>query len=102
MNRSLHVASALAAPAPKKKIPTKEHCLKVAKLLGETEGVIYVRGRLEENRDDTDTELLFRQESNFFYLTGKWPVIEFSITMLLSLLSLFFFALPSAHAPTTI
>ncbi|RUS14341.1 hypothetical protein BC938DRAFT_477423, partial [Jimgerdemannia flammicorona] len=61
--------NSLTISVVKKKIPTKQHCLKVASLLQATEGVIYMRGGLEGNRDDTDIELQFRQESNFFYLT---------------------------------
>jgi Xaa-Pro dipeptidase len=32
--------------------------------------VLYLEGEITRERHDTDTELPFRQESNFFYLTG--------------------------------
>ncbi|KAF9581073.1 hypothetical protein BGW38_002042, partial [Lunasporangiospora selenospora] len=41
-----------------------------AKNLGLTNGVVYIRGGDIKHRDDTDVELVFRQESNFYYLTG--------------------------------
>ncbi|ORY93931.1 peptidase M24, structural domain-containing protein [Syncephalastrum racemosum] len=56
-----------------KKIPTKQHCLRVKRLLQldpEDSAIIYHRGGIQSMRDDTDVELDFRQESNFFYLTG--------------------------------
>ncbi|KAI7865432.1 peptidase M24, structural domain-containing protein [Spinellus fusiger] len=56
-----------------KKIPTRQHCHKVARLLNSPidENVfIYHRGRVEQTRDDTDVGLDFRQESCFFYLSG--------------------------------
>lgn len=39
--------------------------------MGQESGIIYLRGALNILRDDTDVEVKFRQESNFFYLTGK-------------------------------
>ncbi|KAI7900931.1 peptidase M24, structural domain-containing protein [Cokeromyces recurvatus] len=56
-------------------IPTKQHCLKVKKLLLDqahldSSSVIYMKGNTEMTRDNTDIDLEFRQESNFFYLTG--------------------------------
>lgn len=53
-------------------IPTKQHCLRVKKLLDckQRSSVIYMRGKGESTRDNTDVDLEFRQESNFFYLTG--------------------------------
>jgi Xaa-Pro dipeptidase len=35
-----------------------------------TEGIVYVRGAAVQHRYDTDTEISFRQESNFWYLSG--------------------------------
>lgn len=54
-------------------IPTKQHCLRIKKLLDcqQDSSFIYMKGKEESTRDDTDVELEFRQESNFFYLTGK-------------------------------
>lgn len=59
-------------------IPTKQHCLKVKQLLDckQTSSVIYVKGKSESTRDNTDVDMEFRQESNFFYLTGKLNSIE--------------------------
>ncbi|KAG2202495.1 hypothetical protein INT47_013111 [Mucor saturninus] len=53
-------------------IPTKQHCLKVKQLLEckHSSSVIYVKGKSESTRDNTDVDMEFRQESNFFYLTG--------------------------------
>lgn len=39
--------------------------------MGQESGIIYLRGALNILRDDTDVEVKFRQESNFFYMTGK-------------------------------
>ncbi|KJA20087.1 hypothetical protein HYPSUDRAFT_43740 [Hypholoma sublateritium FD-334 SS-4] len=58
--------------------PAKNHVLKtfeqLAKLLPEAERtkpqVILVAGGEVEFRNDTDRELVFRQESNFYYLSG--------------------------------
>ena len=33
-------------------------------------GIIYFQGGLQESRQGTDTEILFRQESNFLWLFG--------------------------------
>lgn len=43
---------------------------RVAKALNATAGTIFLRGGKLRCRYDTDTEELFRQEANFFYLTG--------------------------------
>ncbi|KAI8064315.1 peptidase M24, structural domain-containing protein [Gilbertella persicaria] len=57
-------------------IPTKQHCLRVKKLLNlekpiqESLELVYLKGKNKATRDSTDVELEFRQESNFFYLTG--------------------------------
>ncbi|KAI9323059.1 peptidase M24, structural domain-containing protein [Dichotomocladium elegans] len=55
------------------KFPTRQHCLRVKRLLDvspDERAMIYLRGATVSLRDDTDVELEFRQESNFFYLTG--------------------------------
>ncbi|KAG0207708.1 hypothetical protein BGX28_001105 [Mortierella sp. GBA30] len=55
------------------KYPSKLHCEKVASFLPPTsrhEAVILAKGTEVKNRDNTDVELEFRQESNFYYLTG--------------------------------
>lgn len=55
---------------------TKQHCIRVKKLLNlgsERTSVIYMRGKTEDTRDSTDVELEFRQESYFYYLTGRNP-----------------------------
>ncbi|KAF9119572.1 hypothetical protein BGW39_000217 [Mortierella sp. 14UC] len=52
------------------KYPAKQHWAKVAKNLGLTEGLVYLKGDVLKERHDTDVELTFRQESNFYYLTG--------------------------------
>ncbi|KAI8971535.1 peptidase M24, structural domain-containing protein [Mycotypha africana] len=59
-------------------IPTKQHCLRVKQLLRalhpdhehDSTSLIYMKGKTGETRDSTDVDLEFRQESNFFYLTG--------------------------------
>ncbi|KAI8369970.1 peptidase M24, structural domain-containing protein [Blakeslea trispora] len=56
-------------------IPTKQHCVKVKRLLNldkqnEQSSIVYLKGKEESTRDATDVELEFRQESYFFYLTG--------------------------------
>eukprot|EP01117_Protostelium_nocturnum_P000022 TRINITY_DN1007_c0_g1_i1.p1 TRINITY_DN1007_c0_g1~~TRINITY_DN1007_c0_g1_i1.p1 ORF type:complete len:486 (-),score=189.59 TRINITY_DN1007_c0_g1_i1:22-1410(-) len=55
------------------KLEAKVHVGKLLKHLkgaGISEGVIFHNGGVILNRYDTDVELPFRQESNFFYLTG--------------------------------
>ncbi|GAA5816055.1 hypothetical protein MFLAVUS_009577 [Mucor flavus] len=53
-------------------IPTKQHCLRVKHLLdcNQRSSLVYMKGKGESTRDDTDVDMEFRQESNFFYLTG--------------------------------
>lgn len=54
------------------RLPTKSNALKLVHHMGAAaEGVAYLRGNMLYMRDDTDVELPFRQESHFFYLTGK-------------------------------
>jgi len=55
------------------KYPSKLHCEKVSSFLSEHsrhDAIILAKGTTVQNRDNTDTELEFRQESNFLYLTG--------------------------------
>ncbi|KAF9585049.1 hypothetical protein BGW38_004086 [Lunasporangiospora selenospora] len=52
------------------KYPARQHWAKVAKNLGLSEGLVYLKGDVLKERHDTDVELTFRQESNFYYLTG--------------------------------
>ncbi|KAG0339696.1 hypothetical protein BG004_006704 [Podila humilis] len=52
------------------KYPAKQNAAKVAANLGLSEGLIYLKGDVLKERHDTDVELVFRQESNFYYLTG--------------------------------
>ncbi|ORE10474.1 Creatinase/aminopeptidase [Rhizopus microsporus var. microsporus] len=61
-----------ALPSRKLILPTKQHYLKVKSLLKSeyTSSIIYMKGKPELTRDNTDIELEFRQESYFFYLTG--------------------------------
>lgn len=60
-------------PLPQK-IPTRSNYQKIKKYLPQTSSnnfsIIYHRGGITHTRDDTDIELDFRQESNFFYLSG--------------------------------
>lgn len=53
------------------RLPTRGNVEKVLKNFEAKEGVIYLTGQVVLERDDTDVELPFRQESNFFYVTGK-------------------------------
>ncbi|KAG1052422.1 hypothetical protein G6F43_005440 [Rhizopus delemar] len=50
--------------------PTRQNVEKILANLTAKEGLIYLRGQVLSERDDTDVELPFRQESNFFYVTG--------------------------------
>ncbi|KAF9909726.1 hypothetical protein BX616_011073 [Lobosporangium transversale] len=55
------------------KYPSKLHSEKVASYLSDKarkDAIILAKGTEVQCRDNTDTELEFRQESNFFYLTG--------------------------------
>ncbi|KAG0272856.1 hypothetical protein BGZ95_011351 [Linnemannia exigua] len=55
------------------KYPARLHCQKVASFLSDSDradAIILARGTQVRNRDNTDTEVDFRQESNFLYLTG--------------------------------
>lgn len=60
-----------AFPLPKR-LPTRSNYLKVKENLSPlpTGALIYHRGGVTHTRDDTDVEVDFRQESNFFYLSG--------------------------------
>ncbi|KAI8061598.1 peptidase M24, structural domain-containing protein [Gongronella butleri] len=51
-------------------LPTRQNVQKVLANLDIKQGVIYHKGQVIQERDNTDVELPFRQESNFFYLTG--------------------------------
>lgn len=55
------------------KLCTRRHCLKIKCYLNPVKfrnAIVYHRGDVDKVRDNTDVELDFRQESNFFYLTG--------------------------------
>ncbi|GAA5815658.1 hypothetical protein MFLAVUS_009171 [Mucor flavus] len=52
------------------RLPTRQNVAKVLKNFEPKEGLIYLTGQVVLERDDTDVELPFRQESNFFYVTG--------------------------------
>ncbi|KAH8556764.1 peptidase M24, structural domain-containing protein [Umbelopsis sp. PMI_123] len=65
-----HATSFPSVGPSKLSIKTKQHCLNVKQLMSQESGIIYLRGALNGLRDDTDVEIKFRQESNFFYLTG--------------------------------
>jgi len=53
------------------RLPTRQNVNKVLKHFEAKEGLIYLSGQVVTERDDTDVEQPFRQESNFFYVTGK-------------------------------
>ncbi|KAJ2455912.1 hypothetical protein EV183_000528 [Coemansia sp. RSA 2336] len=50
--------------------PAKQHFAKVAKNLGVSSGIIFVRGGDTIIHPDSDTEYEFHQDSNFYYLSG--------------------------------
>ncbi|ORZ17833.1 peptidase M24, structural domain-containing protein [Absidia repens] len=52
------------------KIPTRTNVQKILGHLKLNDGVIYLNGSVMQERDNTDVELPFRQESNFYYVTG--------------------------------
>ncbi|KAK4518732.1 Rab GTPase ypt31 [Mucor velutinosus] len=52
------------------RLPTRQNVSKVLKHFEAKEGLIYLSGQVVAERDDTDVEQPFRQESNFFYVTG--------------------------------
>ncbi|CAO3587339.1 unnamed protein product [Absidia cylindrospora] len=52
------------------KLPTRQNVQKILGHLKLNEGVIYLNGSVMQERDNTDVELPFRQESNFYYVTG--------------------------------
>ncbi|KAI9012547.1 peptidase M24, structural domain-containing protein [Phycomyces nitens] len=52
------------------KLPTRQNVQSILGHLKATNGVIYLKGQVITERDDTDVEQPFRQESNFFYVTG--------------------------------
>ncbi|RCH78138.1 hypothetical protein CU098_000105, partial [Rhizopus stolonifer] len=47
------------------RLPTRQNVNKVLDNFGPQEGLIYLAGQVVQERDDTDVELAFRQESNF-------------------------------------
>ncbi|KAI9312284.1 peptidase M24, structural domain-containing protein [Dichotomocladium elegans] len=51
-------------------LPTRQNVQKILQHFGQSTGLIYLNSQVIHERDDTDVELNFRQESNFFYLTG--------------------------------
>ncbi|KAG2216266.1 hypothetical protein INT45_006067 [Circinella minor] len=51
-------------------LATRQNVQKVLKNFNKKEGVIVVKGKELKERDDTDVEVDFRQESSFYYLTG--------------------------------
>ncbi|KAG2179860.1 hypothetical protein INT43_003646 [Umbelopsis isabellina] len=65
-----HVTTLPSVGPSKLSLRTKQHCLNVKQLMNQESGIIYLRGALNILRDDTDVEMKFRQESNFFYLAG--------------------------------
>ncbi|KNE68988.1 hypothetical protein AMAG_13862 [Allomyces macrogynus ATCC 38327] len=67
----LEAASDLSTPFPA--IPAAEHRAQVREALakaGIETGVVYLRGDVTAERHHTDVEVMFRQESNFLYVTG--------------------------------
>ncbi|KAI8885163.1 hypothetical protein K501DRAFT_246563 [Backusella circina FSU 941] len=62
------------------KLPTRQNVEKVVKNLDAKEGLIYLKGQVVHERDDTDVEQPFRQESNFFYVTGV-PEPDFHVVI---------------------
>ncbi|KAF7728038.1 hypothetical protein EC973_006674 [Apophysomyces ossiformis] len=52
------------------KLPTRQNVQKILQNFNVSEGLIYLNGQVMQERDNTDVELPFRQESNFFYVTG--------------------------------
>ncbi|KAG0163688.1 hypothetical protein DFQ28_011363 [Apophysomyces sp. BC1034] len=52
------------------KLPTRQNVQKIIQNFGVSDGLIYLNGQVMQERDNTDVELPFRQESNFFYVTG--------------------------------
>ncbi|KAJ3362517.1 hypothetical protein GGF32_005962 [Allomyces javanicus] len=67
----LEAASDLSTPFPA--IPAAEHRTQVREALakaGIESGVVYLRGDVTAERHHTDVEVMFRQESNFLYVTG--------------------------------
>ncbi|KAG0231357.1 hypothetical protein BGW41_002223 [Actinomortierella wolfii] len=58
---------------PNLKYPSKLHCEKVASFLEPhtlSQSILLAKGQVTHNRDNTDSEVQFHQESNFYYLTG--------------------------------
>lgn len=62
---------------PLQKLPTASNVQKVIQNLNKNDGIIYLKGQVLHERDDTDVELGFRQESNFFYLTGEFLALNY-------------------------
>ncbi|CAO3626203.1 unnamed protein product [Cunninghamella echinulata] len=52
------------------KLPTRQSVKKVLENFNVSEGLIYLNGNSVTERDNTNVELPFRQESNFYYVTG--------------------------------
>lgn len=65
------MSSSITFPLPAR-LPTRLNYLKLKEHLSPVprNSLIYLRGGKSKTRDDTDVELDFRQESNFFYLSG--------------------------------
>lgn len=59
------------------RLPTRQNVSKVLKNFEAKEGLVYLSGQVVVERDDTDVEQPFRQESNFFYVTGIYNKLLF-------------------------
>jgi len=56
--------------AKQQRYPAKAHARRVAEILGFKEGVVHVNGQVSQQYVGTDSEVPFRQDRTFFYLSG--------------------------------
>lgn len=71
------------------RLPTRQNVSKVLKNFEAKEGLVYLSGQVVVERDDTDVEQPFRQESNFFYVTGIYNKL---LCLLVFIYTNFFFS----------
>lgn len=72
------------------RLPTRQNVSKVLKNFEAKEGLVYLSGQVVVERDDTDVEQPFRQESNFFYVTGIYNKLLFILVWVYVYTNFFF------------
>ncbi|KAK6346247.1 hypothetical protein TWF730_010578 [Orbilia blumenaviensis] len=69
---NLHIDLGISDPSKllATKYPAKSHARRTAQALDLKQGLIYLRGEVARNNEDSDMPAVFRQKRYFYYLTG--------------------------------